>query len=189
MKSLERFDQTDRRIISLLMEKPDTSQIAMARCLKLSQPAVYARIQRLRSSGMISRLVGVNLNKTNLHVAKVEITAKDPRKIAVFFNKCPMYLNGLITSGKHNMSLFLISEELQAIESCVNHNIRKNRGILDVEFDVIINPIKDWIVPLKIYPEKLEKSPCGKICSEQSCYQTESCLGCPATIFYRGKFL
>lgn len=58
----EKFDKSDKRIISLLMEKPEMTQTAIASCLKLSQPAVYARIPRLRNSGMITRIVGVNLN-------------------------------------------------------------------------------------------------------------------------------
>ena len=182
------IDRTDKRIISLLMENPDISQSEIASHLKMSQPAIYTRIRRLKNRGIINSLVGINLKKTELHIAKIEITVKDPQKITNFFSKCPMCLNGLVTSGKHNVCLFLISEKLRAIESCVDHNIRKNPEVSDVEFNVVINPMKDWIASLKIYPEKLEKSPCGKICSKRPCYQMESCLGCPATIFYRGKF-
>jgi len=188
MKSLKKIDETDKKIISLLMENPEISQSEIARHLKLSQPAIYTRLRRLKNCGIITRLVGVDLKKTELHIAKIEITAKDPQEITNFFSKCPMCLNALITSGRHNVCLFLISEKLRAIECCVDYNIRKNPNVSDVEFNVIINVMKDWIVNLKIYPEKLEKSPCGKLCSKQPCYQIESCLGCPATIFYRGKF-
>ena len=99
VRYLEKFDETDKKIISLLMEKPDMTQIAIANHLGLSQPAMYARIQRLRKAGIITRIVGVNLREVDLHMAKVEITAKEPWKIIDFFSKCPMFLNGFITSG------------------------------------------------------------------------------------------
>jgi len=189
MKSLKKLSETDRKIISLLMENSDISQNEIASHLNLSQPAIYTRIQRLKKCGIITRLVGVNLKNTNLHIAKIEITAKDPWKIVDFFKNCPMCVNGLITSGKHNMCLFFVSEKLQAIDCCVNHNLRKNPNIRDVEFNVVVAPVKDLMVPLKTYYERQDKSPCGKICAEQPCYPVEKCLGCPATIFYRGKFL
>jgi len=189
VRSLEKFDENDRKIVSLLMEKPDMTQTAIASHLKLSQPAVYARIRRLRKSGIISRIVGVNLNETNLHMVKVEITAKEPWKIVEFFNRCPMFLNGFIISGKHNLCLFFASEKLQAIECCVNHNLRKNPNVLDSETNVVVTPVKNFVAPLTIYTEKLEKTPCGKKCTEQPCYSDGKCLGCPATVFYKGKFL
>ena len=186
---MEKLDKNDRKIVSLLMEKPDMTQTAIANHLKLSQPAVYSRIRRLRDSRMITRIVGVNLKETNLHMVKVEITAKEPWKIVEFFDRCPMFLNGFIISGRHNLCLFFVSEKLQAIECCVNHNLRKNSEVLDAESNVVVTPVKDFVVPLTIYSEKQEKSPCGKKCAEQPCYPDGKCLGCPATDFYRGKLL
>lgn len=186
---MEKLDENDRKIVSLLAENPDISQSAIARHLNMSQPAVCARMRRLRNSGIITHLVGVNLKKTNLYITKIEMTAKDPWKVLDFFKNCPMYLNGLITSGRHNLCLFFISEKLQAIESCINHHIRENPNVADVEFNVVIAPAKDFVVPVKMWREKGDVSPCGKRCTEQPCYPSEKCLGCPATVFYKGTFL
>lgn len=186
---MEKLDENDRKTVSLLAENPDISQSAIARHLNTSQPAVCARMRRLRNSGIITHLVGVNLKKTNLYITKIEMTAKDPRKVLDFFKNCPMYLNGLITSGRHNLCLFFISEKLQAIESCINHHIRENPNVADVEFNVVIAPAKDFVVPVKMWREKGDVSPCGKRCTEQPCYPSEKCLGCPATVFYKGTFL
>ena len=189
MKSLEKLDETDRKIISLLAENPDLSQSAIACQLEMSQPTIYARMKRLRNSGTIAHVVGINLKNVKFYIAKVEMTAKDPWKVLGFFKNCPMYLNGLITSGRHNLCLFFVSEKLQAIESCINHHIRRNPNVVDAEFNVVITPAKDLVVPVKLWNEKKDKSPCGKRCTEQSCYPSEKCLGCPATIFYKGTLL
>ena len=189
MKDLVKLDGTDRKIVSLLVENPDISQSAIARQLKMSQPAIYARMKRLRNNGIIARVVGINLKNTRFYIAKVEMTAKDPWKVLDFFKNCPTYLNGLITSGRHNLCLFFVSEKLQAIESCINHHMRRNPNVVDVEFNVVITPAKDWVVPVKLWNEKKDKSPCGKRCTEQPCYSSEKCLGCPATVFYKGTLL
>lgn len=186
---MEELDETDRKIVSLLVENPHRSQSAIARQLGMSQPAIYARMKRLRNTGVITHMVGINLKNTPLYIAKVEMTTKDPWTVLDFFEQCPMYLNGLITSGRHNLCLFFISEKLQAIESCINHHIRKNPNIVDVEFNVVITSAKDLIAPVKIWRQKKEVSPCGKRCTEQPCYPSDKCLGCPSTVFYKGSLL
>ncbi len=186
---MDDLDEIDRRIVSLLIDDPDMSQTAIASSLEMSQPAIYARIKRLRGRGILDRLVGTNLKNTRLYIAKVEMTTKDPWKVLDFFKNCPMYLNGLITSGRHNLCLFFVSEKLQAIESCINHHIRNNPNVIDVEFNVVITSAKDFIAPIKLWHEKVDVSPCGRKCTEQTCYVSGNCLGCPTTIFYKGSLL
>jgi len=48
------MDRTDKKIISLLMENPDISQSEIASHLKMSQPAIYTRIRRLKNRGIIN---------------------------------------------------------------------------------------------------------------------------------------
>ena len=189
MKDLQKLDGTDKKIVSLLMENPDISQSAIARQLKMSQPAICARMKRLRNNGIVAHVVGINLKNTRFYIAKVEITAIDPWKVLDFFKNCPTYINGLVTSGRHNLCLFFVREKLQAIESCINYHIRRNPNVVDVEFNVVITPAKDWVVPVKLWNEKKDESPCGKRCTEQPCYLSEKCLGCPATVFYKGILL
>jgi len=183
------LDEIDRKIVSLLIENPEMSQTAIAKSLKMSQPAIYARINRLKNGGTLGRLAGINLKNTKLYTAKVEMATKDPWKVLEFFKNCPMYLNVLITSGRHNLCLFFVSEKLQAIESCINHHIRNNPNVIDVEFNVVITSAKDLIAPIKLWHEKGEVSPCGKHCTKQPCYASGNCLGCPTTIFYKGSLL
>ncbi|MCD6445298.1 Lrp/AsnC family transcriptional regulator [Candidatus Bathyarchaeota archaeon] len=189
MKKMRGLDEIDRKIVSLLEENPEISQSVMASKLKISQPAVHARLKRLRNHGIITHVVGINLNRVNLYMAKVDMTAKDPWKVLDFFKKCPMYINGFVTSGKYNLCLFFISEKLSAIESCINFHIRKNPNVTDVEFNVVITTAKDFVVPIKLWSEKKRRSPCGRRCTEEPCYSSGKCLGCPATIFYKGNIL
>jgi DNA-binding Lrp family transcriptional regulator len=186
---IRKLDEIDKKIVSLVVQNPNMSQRLIGQHLKMSQPAICARMKRLMNSGVITYLVGLNLKLTSFYTVKIEMTAKDPWKVLDFFKNCPMYLNGFIISGKHNLCLFFISEKLQAIECCVSHHIRENNNVADVEFNVVITPAKDFVVPVKIWDKKREESPCGKRCTEQPCYPSGKCLGCPATIFYQGTIL
>ena len=191
MKALRgvEIDEIDKRIVSFLMEDPRISQSEIARRLGISQPAVYARIRRLEEAGVIEHVVGMNLKETDLYIAKIDMTARDPWKVLSFFENCPMFINGLVTSGRHNLCLFFIGEKLSAIESCINSHIRKNPNVTDVEFNVVIATAKDLVVPIRMWYKRGSRSPCGKICSDEPCYPSGKCIGCPATTFYKGRFL
>ncbi len=132
----------------------------------------------------------MNFRKVNLYLTKVEINAKNSNEILQSFKGCPYFLNGFIMSGKRNLTLFFMSEDLGTIESIVDAHIRSNPGVEDVELDVVIMPVKDFVFPVQMKFEKKSDPPCGSssVCGECKYYKKEQCLGCPVTGFYRGSF-
>ncbi|MFQ5801096.1 MAG: Lrp/AsnC family transcriptional regulator, partial [Candidatus Hydrothermarchaeales archaeon] len=137
------LDNKDREVISLLEENPTLSQREIAEHLGLSQPSVGMRLKKLKESGAISFQAGVDLRKYGLYLAKVEITTKEPSKVLNFFKDCPYFLNGMAMSGRNNLSLFLMGEDLSSIEAIVNTHLRANPDIDNVDFDVIISSTHD----------------------------------------------
>lgn len=186
---LKKLDSTNRKIISLLSENPEMSQIELSHHLGLSQPAVSARIRELRKNGVIEPILGMNIKKAGLHLAKIDLASSNTEKILGFFDICPLYLTGLVTSGRHNLCLFLVGENISSIEAFVDRNLRTKPYVTDMEFNVVITPTKDFILPVKVNTEKKEKAPCGEICKDCSHYKSGRCLGCPSTIYYRGTIL
>lgn len=189
VRNLSRLDKIDKRIVSLLAENPEISQSDMANFLKISQPAVSMRIRELKNRGVITRFVGVNLKRASLRLAKVDITCSDTESVLKFFEKCPRCLNVLVTSGRHNLCLFFVGEDLTSLHACIDQHIRTQRNVKEVEFNLVITPLKDLVVPLRITKEKQEVSPCEKSCNECTYYLRGRCLGCPRTIFYKGNVL
>jgi Lrp/AsnC family leucine-responsive transcriptional regulator len=181
-----KLDDTDRRILSLLVENAELSQSEIARFLKISQPAVATRLRKLRNRGIITHQVGINLGKTKLGFAKIDLSTNNSGEILKLFGKCPLFLNGFITSGKHNLCLFLVSEDLASLDACMDSHIRSNPNVSDVEFSVVLSSARDFVSPLKMITEKTEASPCGGQCNKCSYYKSERCLGCPNTIYYKG---
>lgn len=182
------LDDKDRKIISIFEGNPDISQSEIAQQVGLSQPTVGARIQKLRQSGAIAASVGMDLKKVGLNLAKVDLTTKSSNDIINQFKNCPYFLNGLIVSGRENLCLFFAAEDIATIEAIVDRHLRGNPLASNVDLGIIVSPVSEMIVPVKMALEKLEKAHCGFDCKECQYYLNDRCLGCPATKHYKGKF-
>jgi len=186
---MARIDEVDRKIISLLTTNPEMSQSEISEFLGISQPAVGARVRKLKDEGIINHFVGVNLKKSGLFLVKVDIETRESQRILDFFKECPLYANGLVTSGKRNLCLFLLGENMRSIVACIDKHIRGNPDIIDIELNFVITPIKDIVLPLTMEKEKKHITPCGEKCLECSYYMLDRCLGCPRTVAYKGTLL
>ncbi len=111
MREFLDLDKRDREMLSLLEQNPEMSQNEMAEKLKISQPSVSARVHKLKQKGALSHVVGMNLKKVNLYMAKVDVMAKNTSSVLDIFKECPYFLNGLIVSGEYNLCLFFVGEE------------------------------------------------------------------------------
>jgi DNA-binding Lrp family transcriptional regulator len=182
------FDDKDRKIISIFEGNPDISQSEIAHQVGLSQPTVGARIQKLRQSGAIAASVGMDLKKVGLNLAKVDLITNNSIDIINQFKHCPYFLNGLIVSGRENLSLFFIAEDIATIEAIVDRHLRSNHSVSGVNLGIVVSPVNEMIMPVKMALEKKEVGHCGFDCAACPYYQNNRCLGCPATRHYKGKF-
>lgn len=182
------LDDKDRKIAALFETNPDISQIEIAEQVGLSQPTVGARINKLKQSGVISDLVGMNLMKVGLKLAKVDVTTKNSIEIVNKFKQCPYFANGLVVSGKENLCLFFIAEDISTIEAIVDKHIRSNPSVMDVDLGIVITTVSDLVLPVKLDSKKDELTPCGLDCSKCDYYTSNRCLGCCATKYYKGNF-
>lgn len=181
------LDSKDMRIISMLSSNPDISQEDIAMELKISQPAVCMRIRRLKQLGVLYNQYGMNVRKAGLYISKVELFAKDLKSVLRKFQHCPFLLNGFITTGKNNLCLFLVCEDLSSIQCIIEHHLKKDPNIEKVENCIIISSFKDVFYPLRAFVKKSLTSPCGSICDGCAYYKSGECIGCPATPSYKGK--
>jgi Lrp/AsnC family leucine-responsive transcriptional regulator len=183
------IDDVDKKILRMLSDQPQISQAELSERLKISQPAVSARIHKLEEKGVLSRLIGTDIKKAQLFMAKVEITTNQVEKLLETLENCPLYLNCFLTSGKHNMTCLMVGENIRSIMSCVDSRLRQNLPIQDMEFDLIVAPTRPMIVPVRPQAERKKLSPCGADCSVCTFYKGDRCLGCPASVHYKGKLL
>ncbi len=159
-----KLDDRDNAILSLVLKNPNISQEEIAKKIKLSQPSVGARIKKLQQKGILYNVNGVNFRVVDLSLAKVDVNATDTAAIINEFKDCPFFINALITSGKHNLCLFFTATDLKRLEGIVNHHLRGNPKVKDVELNIVISTAKDFVLPLNIdYDNK------GQINCKQEC--------------------
>ena len=189
MREFLDFDKRDREILSLLENSPEMSQNEIAEKLKISQTSVSARIHKLKQKGALTHVVGMNLKKVSLYMAKVDVMASNTSSVLDIFKDCPYFLNGLIVSGNHNLCLFFIGEDIATLEAIVDGHLRNNPLVKNAEVSIVIAPMKDLIMHLRMNFDFSDSPPCGNECNGKECVHhiSNRCLGCPVTNSYSGK--
>ena len=189
MREFLDLDKRDREILSLLELNPEISQNDMAEKLKISQPSVSARVHKLKQKGALSHVVGMNLKKVNLYMAKVDVIANNTSSVLEIFKECPYFLNGLIVSGKYNLCLFFIGEDIATLEAIVDGHLRSNPLVKGAEVSIVITTMKDLVMPVKMSFDISSTPPCGNGCNCKECahHISNRCLGCPVTNSYSGN--
>ncbi len=160
------LDDRDNVVLSLIQRDPNISQEEIAKKIKLSQPSVGARIKKLQQKGILYNVNGVNFRVVDLSLAKVDISATDTAAIINEFKDCPFFVNALITSGKHNLCLFFMATDLKRLEGIVNHHLRGNEKVKDIQMNIVISTAKDFVLPLNINYENQEQIDCEQHCKD-----------------------
>ncbi len=181
------FDDKDRKIISILSENPDISQDAIAMEVELSQPSVALRLKKLKETGIVQNMYGMDLLKIGLSIAKVDVTTKNTTKVLNSLMNCPYFLNGFIVSGESNLCLFFIGEDVATLEAIVDCHIRQVDEIQNVIFNIVIGVANKLVLPLTTHISRANRPPCGveTNCNDCPAYG-KRCRGCPVTGHYKG---
>ena len=160
------LDDRDNTILSLIQKTQDISQEEIAKKIKLSQPSVGARIRKMQQKGILHNINGVNFRIVDLSLAKIDVNATDTTAIINEFKDCPFFINALITSGKHNLCLLFMATDLKRLEGIVNHHLRGNPKVKEIELNIVISTAKDLVLPLNIDYESKRQIDCKQECAD-----------------------
>jgi Lrp/AsnC family transcriptional regulator, leucine-responsive regulatory protein len=160
------LDDRDTTILTMVQKNPNISQEEIAKKIHLSQPSVGARIRKLKQNGVLETINGMNFKVVDLKLAKVDINATDTVGIIEEFRHCPFFINALITSGKYNLCIFFTATDLKRLEGIVNHHLRKNEMVKDIELNIVIGTAKDFVLPMNLEDETTQDKRCDRKCEE-----------------------
>jgi DNA-binding Lrp family transcriptional regulator len=182
------FDAKDRTILTMFSLDPYVSQDRIASEVELTQPSVAVRIRKLKDAGALEMQAGVDPFRLGLQTAKVDVTTSDPGKVIELFSDCPYFMNGLIISGKNNLSLFFVAENISTLESIVDGHLRRMPEVQQVDFNIVISSAKKMVMPVDLVWKGKEPCEAHGTCLKCESYKSKRCTGCPMAIPGDGWF-
>ncbi len=170
------IDDKDIKLMTLLMKEEDISQSELAEKLRLSQPSINVRVRKLKERGVLAEGVGLDAQKANISMVRVDFTCNDSDRILNILKNCSFFVNGFLMSGTRNVSVFLIGEDLGKIEQIVKRYLRNNAAVSNIEVNVVVNIAKQFICSVDLEKEH-----------SSACSNPHSCDDCNIMIELKGR--
>ncbi|MFX0037795.1 MAG: Lrp/AsnC family transcriptional regulator [Promethearchaeota archaeon] len=159
------IDDDDKKIIEMIEKDPDITHSAIATEIEKSQPAVGARIIKLERKNLLTKQVGFNIKKVDIKVAIVYISTKDVDEIVHKVENCPFINHAFKISGEFNLLCFIAASDLQTIEKLVDLCFRRDKNVINVKTNILIESIHDFVVPIDFQIENFDGRYCGPGCN------------------------
>lgn len=119
-----------------------------------------------------------HIRKIGLRMGRVDVSTTRIHQVLEWAKKCPLFVNCTVGIGGENVSLFLVSEDMEMFQYLVEHHIRKVPGVKNLSFNPILQWSKDNYVSLPLVVPRREHPPCGV---------EPFCPRCPANPNYNGR--
>jgi DNA-binding Lrp family transcriptional regulator len=187
------MDDVDRKIISQLQLDGRATLEELAKQTGFTSMGVKKRLQKLISQGVIQVSALMNPFSFKLYPAVVlmEMESADAmQNLLERFKNCPRVVQIFKTIGGYNLIALVIAEDRDTLESISIEkcSLRSSTGIRRSEFypigDIYFTPF----LPIREHLTHKDRhtAPCDVNCKPCTRYVNEKCVGCPATIHYKG---
>ncbi|MEM2110342.1 MAG: AsnC family transcriptional regulator [Candidatus Bathyarchaeia archaeon] len=187
------MDDVDRKIISQLQIDGRATLEELAKEVGFTSMGVKKRLQRLSQQGAIRMAASINPFVFKLFPAVVLLemeSAEAMQKLLERFKDCPRVIQIFKTIGGYNLIALVVAENQDTLESISIEkcSLRSSAGIRRSEFYPIgeIHFLPFLPVREHLTHKEIETAPCNVDCRPCARYITGKCVGCPATIYYRG---
>lgn len=162
--SLLDIDETDKQIITLLQDNPDMTHSDIADKVGKSQPAVGARIIKLKRKNLLATQLGVNFKEVDLKLVKVELSTRKVNAVLEKMSQCPMIINCFKISGENNLCILLGAPDIRTIDEIVDRCLRSDPNVDSVSTNFIISAVKKLVLPISFKIEHFREYGCGPDC-------------------------
>jgi DNA-binding Lrp family transcriptional regulator len=187
------MDDVDRELITQLQKDGRVTFRALGEMTGYTSMGVKKRVDKLLSEKAIRISADISLKHFRLCAAIVLIETDGPEtmhRLLKRFKDCPRVVHMFTTVGGYNLIALVIAENQETLESISMEkcSIRSEKGIRRSEF----YPIRDiryapYLAIREYLTHKgLTVPPCNVDCRQCERYKSENCVGCPATVYYRG---
>ena len=188
------MDEIDKKIITQLQADGRTTLEELAKITGFTSMGTKKRLQKLIKTGTIKVSALINPSALKLHLAIVMLemdSAEAMQDLLNRFEECPRVVEIFKTVGGYNLIALVVAETRETLESISMEkcSLRCSKGIRRSEF----YPVSDtYFSPFLQIRENLahkEKkvNPCNVECTPCNRYETQKCVGCPTTTYYKGS--
>ncbi|ADC65334.1 transcriptional regulator, AsnC family [Ferroglobus placidus DSM 10642] len=186
------MDEKDRKIISILQRNGKATLSEIAEEVGMTAMGVKKRIDKLEREKIIRSSVLLNAEKLKILTAVLVMEVESSQALENILKKfvnCPRVIKFFVTTGGYNLFALIWAEDLHSLESVTLErcSLRAQPGIRKYEVYPVQEIHYDPFLEIKVSAEKIDVAPCGVDCKSCSRYNAEKCLGCPATVYYKGK--
>lgn len=140
------LDQTDKKIIDILIENSRMSYADIARKLGVSEATVFKRIKKLKDEGVIESFtlqlepskIGKNVYISIGLTVNPVLLDEIAKKLSNFDEVSEVY----ITVGEHNIIAHALIKDNDAFNNFLMNKIYKLEGITKIDINIILKKLK-----------------------------------------------
>ncbi|MEM2587847.1 MAG: AsnC family transcriptional regulator [Candidatus Bathyarchaeia archaeon] len=187
------MDDVDRKIISELQLDGRVTLEKLAKSTSYTSMGIRKRLQKLFEQNAIRVSALMNPFYFGLFPAIVLLemeSAEAMQNLLDRFRDCPRVVQIFKTLGGYNLVAIVVAEDQNTLESISVEkcSIRSGAGIRRSEFYPISDIYFSQFLPIREHLVSRDKreAPCGVDCEPCARYISGKCVGCPATIYYKG---
>ena len=190
---MNEMDEVNRRIISGLQLNGRATLDDLAKRTGYTSMGVKKRLQRLleQNALKVSALINPFYFKLFPAVVLLEVeSAEAMQNLLARFRDCPRVVQIFKTLGGYNLIAIVVAEDQNTLESISIEkcSIRSGSGIRRSEFYPVSNVYFSQFLPVRNYlaTRREKTAPCKVDCKPCPRYINGKCVGCPATVDYKG---
>ncbi|MHA1231469.1 MAG: winged helix-turn-helix transcriptional regulator [Candidatus Helarchaeota archaeon] len=197
-KKISDFSQTDKLIIREFIKNPQSSILKISKNIDKTRQTISKFYKNLLKRNVINFSININYNCLNLDYFLIKVELKRNIDVDYFlnlFHSCPKTLF-VFKSVINNQIIALIFDEYNTKISkndspcsCLIEKIQMDPRVNSCNIEGVITKIIPKFIPLdsRRISKDCSKAPCEEYCDVCPKYM-QSCLGCPATRYYKGNF-
>jgi DNA-binding Lrp family transcriptional regulator len=188
------LDVIDKKIITQLQADGRTTLEELSKITGFTSMGTKKRLEKLVNKGTIKVAALLNPSALKLFPAIIMLEMESTEAMQELldrFEQCPRVVQIFKTVGGYNLIALVVAETQETLESISMEkcSLRCSKGIRRSEFYPVSETYFSPFLQIREGLAHKEKkvTPCNVECDPCNRYETQKCVGCPTTIYYKGS--